>query len=84
MDFEADPIHKFKTLIIKTFFPISTSFQFPYITQLKFDFESDGINKLKTLKIKTIFPISKSIQFPLITQIKHCQKLVFEAGPNNN
>ena len=58
MDFEADPVNKSKTLIIKTiFFRISKSIKFPYITQLKYcqkvDFEGDPINKFQTLIIKT-------------------------------
>ena len=47
------------------------------------DFEADPINKLKTLVILLFFLIFKSIKFPFITQLKYCQKLVFEAGPNN-
>ena len=57
MDFEADPINKFKPLIIKTFFPISKSIKFLYITRLKYcqklDFEADPINKIKTVIIIT-------------------------------
>jgi hypothetical protein len=50
MDFEADPISRFKPLIKKTIvFPISKSITFPYIAQLKYfqklDFEADPINK---------------------------------------
>ena len=56
--FEADPINKFETLIIKTIFPISKSIKFPFIPQLnycqKFDCEADPINEFKTLTIKTI------------------------------
>ena len=53
MDFEADPINKFKTLIKQLFFSISKPIKFPFITQLKYcqkiDFEADPINKFKTL-----------------------------------
>ena len=45
------------------------------------DFEADPINKIKPLIIN-VFPISKSMKFPYITQWKYCQKLDFEAGPN--
>ena len=53
LDFEADPINKFKPLIKKLFVSISKSINFPYITQLKYcqklDFEADPINKFKPL-----------------------------------
>ena len=55
LDFEADPINKFETLMIKTIFPISKSSKLLFITQLtycqKLDFEADPINKFKTLII---------------------------------
>ena len=35
------------------------------------------------LMTKSIFSISKPIKFPFITQLKYCQKLDFEADPNN-
>jgi hypothetical protein len=88
LDFEADPINKIKTLIIKTYKNSFVRFQnkFLYITRLKdcqkLDFEAGPINRIKPLIMKTcFFPISKSIQFPFITRLKICQKLDFEAGP---
>ena len=59
IDSKADPINKFKTLIIKAIFPISKSMKFPFKMQLKYcqkmDFEADPIDKFKTLIIKAIF-----------------------------
>ena len=80
LDFEADPINKFKTLIIKAFFPISTSFQFPCITQLKYcqklNFEADPINNNKN-----IFSDFNIISIPLYNAIKILPKIEFRSGP---
>ena len=55
LDFEADPINKFKPVIKKPFVSISKSIKFPYITQLeymycqKLVFEAGSNDKLKDL-----------------------------------
>ena len=55
MNFDADPINKFKTLIIKNvfFWFQNQLYKFPYVTQLKYcqtlAFEAGPNNKLEAL-----------------------------------
>ena len=48
------------------------------------DFEADPINKFKPLIQKNhLCRFQNQLKLPYITQLKYCQKLVFEAGPND-